>query len=106
MRRQYLLLFMGLGPSASRPSGHNTKRSATAGRFFYLQNKPAGSGSGLLNRLAAGGGWGSRPLFCAKVLQWGQTFPRICWRVSSAEPCRVKAGAVTPNAALFYMLHS
>nr|DAG92003.1 MAG TPA: hypothetical protein [Ackermannviridae sp.] len=25
---------MGLGPSASRPSGHNTKRSATAGRFF------------------------------------------------------------------------
>lgn len=25
---------MGLGPSASRPSGHNTKRSAAAGRFF------------------------------------------------------------------------
>lgn len=30
-------------------------------------------------------------------------FPRVCWRVSSAEPCRVKAGAVTPNAALFYI---
>ena len=36
--------------------------------LFYLQNKPARSGNGLLNRLAAGGGWGSCPLFCARWL--------------------------------------
>nr|DAG68066.1 MAG TPA: hypothetical protein [Caudoviricetes sp.] len=41
-------------------------------------------------------------------MQWacpirkGQSFPRICWRVSSAEPCRVKAGAVIPCGAILY----
>lgn len=36
---------MGLGPSASRPSGHNTKRSATAGRFFICRINPRGAGT-------------------------------------------------------------
>lgn len=80
---------MGLGPSASRPSGHNTKRSATAGRFFYLQNKPARSGNGLLNRLAADGGWGSRPLFCAIHNMGAGSSNRKDARYKGSSPLRV-----------------
>lgn len=62
--------------------------------LFCLQNKPARSGNGLLNRLAAGGGWGSCPLFCVE-----------CHLSSGVGQILVKSGIRTrgsnPKMALF-----
>lgn len=57
--------------------------------LFYLQNKPARSGNGLLNRLAADGGWGSRPLFCAIHNMVAGSSNRKDARYKGSSPLRV-----------------
>ena len=68
----------GMGAALIARATISTRRPVRT-RAFYEQNKPAGSGNGLLNRLAADGSWGSRPLFCARVLQWACSYfpPRL-----------------------------
>lgn len=99
MRRQYLLLLMGLGPSASRPSGHNTKRSATAGRFFICRINPRGAGAVLKTEwlpMAAG----VRVLYSAPYTAWEPV--RLIGRTRDT---RVRVPYGLP-CCVFYMLHS